>query len=131
MNKDKIDKALREFTNALPEAPAWVILIKRDGELLSKVGEFSHIYRTRLDDNEVTQLTHQLGLYQQDTLDSLQHGNLQYGIHCGANGVYIIVNLIDGYWLGISYQRVGVKSFDTVIEGIFMHFQRILDAIYL
>jgi hypothetical protein len=94
---------VRDFAAALPEKPKWVILVKQDGEFVSRTGEYPYTYPKPMNDLDVAKSTHSLSLQETEALDSLSHGNLELSIKMGHAGIYFIVHMNDAYWLGVSY----------------------------
>src|SRR5271165_1640743 len=126
MADSQIADALQKFNSSLPKPAKWIVLLKRDGGFLSRVGEYMTYLPPPLKDELVAFYTHAHAMAEIEMLDGLKHGTFQYSISIGSKGIYIIVNLNDTYILGISYQWSGVRSFDETIEAILANFMELL-----
>jgi hypothetical protein len=130
VNKAKIDQALQDLANRLPEAPKWMILVRRNGEFVSRIGEFINLPTgTQLEDNWAATLTHTHAMHEIHMLDGTQHGTFQHSISVGSDGIYFIVHLNDAYVLGVSYQWIGVQSIDAIVEEVTTNFYPVLEAL--
>ena len=122
MDKERVNQALEIFRSSLPTPPVWVMLIRtRDGRALGRAGEFRDIYPThpQLEDDFVASLTHAHAEHEYETLQKLEHGNFQFSVNVGGNGLHIVINLVDAYVLAISYLRVGIQgSLDSLLDRI-------------
>ena len=55
MDIDKVNQALTKFGDLLSEKPVWMLLIRRDGEVITQVGTYEHLFHseTMLEDGMV------------------------------------------------------------------------------
>jgi hypothetical protein len=129
MDDPTIALALQKLNSALPEPAKWMILLKRNGEVLGRIGEYLTYIPPPLKDELVASSTYAHATAEIEMLEGLKHGTFQYSISIGGDGIYFIFHLNDAYWLGISYQWVGVHSFDAVIDGVLGNFQQLLETL--
>jgi hypothetical protein len=132
MNKQMVEQALATFSSRLVENPRWIILQKRNGQLLGRIGDFDNLIDFTspcLDEEIATTHTHAHGSNEIEMLNALKHGNFQYSVSIGSAGTYFIFHLNDTYFLGISYQGVGVESIDKVLESVLANFYELLAAL--
>jgi len=130
MDKAKVDRALQTFGNQLPEAPKWIILVTRTGELVNKVGAFDNLTSPLLDDERAASLLYDHALSEIKTLDNLKHGTYQFSVSVGSEGIYFLFHLNDAYLLGISYQMTVVRSIDAIVDAVLANFFSVLEALY-
>jgi hypothetical protein len=129
MDKEIIKQALQTFCDNLAEKPVWAILIRRNGELLARVGDNAYVDPWALDYDLMARLTQSHSLHEVDFLDKTRMEDFEFSINAGRVGVYIVVNLLDAYFVGISYKNIGIRSYDAVIDSIHEHFYALLEAI--
>jgi hypothetical protein len=128
MNKSKVDEALQEFLDFLPDKPLWVAIVSRSGEFIARSGDYPHRYAQPVNDELAGQWIQAYGLQQLDILDKLSQGNLQYSLSVGSGGILFLVHLNDAYFLAMSL--VDLKSFDALVEAMQANFGGIIDALY-
>jgi hypothetical protein len=130
MDDPKIALALQKLNRALPEPAKWMILLKRDGEFLSRIGEYMTYVPPPLKDELAASYTHAHAMGEIEMLEGLKHGTFQYSISIGGDGIYFIFHLNDAYLLGISYQWIGVHSIEAVLNGVLDNSQGLLETLY-
>ena len=127
MDKSRVDQALKDFSAKLPDAPEWMIVIRVNGEFISRIGEYSYLPHMTIDDNTASLATFTHGMNLLTTLDHLRFGNLQYSLTIGSKRMFMLVHLNDAFFLGISY--IGVQSIDATIEEVLLWSRDILEAV--
>jgi hypothetical protein len=121
MDIERIKNSLNEFAFSLTDKPKWVGLMKHEGDLLIEVGQFEHLAGNTPNKEDIVRETQRAALAAQNTMFTIDYGNLQLSIHLGTESVYVIINLIDKWLVGISYHGAGegccITSFDALLEG--------------
>ncbi|MEO8613378.1 MAG: hypothetical protein ABI690_36140 [Chloroflexota bacterium] len=132
MDVKKVTQAVEKFGALLPEKPVWMLLMNREGDVITQVGKYEHLFHseTMLEDGSAAAWIQSHSTSEIDLLDHLDHGNLQYSISVGTEGVFVILHIHGDYLLGMSYHSIGVKSLDALADGIVLHFREILDALF-
>src|SRR5690349_8950658 len=114
----KLQKVLQQFAETLTDIPKWTGLMSYEGKFICSYGspdEHPH----RLPENElIAKMTHALASQEIKSLNTLNLGNLQYSIHIGGEGTYIIVGMNDAWLLGISYHGVGKGCCCTSLDRL-------------
>jgi hypothetical protein len=128
MDKAKVDQAVEQFVKALPERPEWVVIVDRSGQFVTRVGHYTWRYGMQLTDEIATTYTHKHGINQIETLDKLNHGNLQYSMSFGSDYVLFLFNLNDAFFMSLCFE--GVASFDAIIEGFRRNFGIVTEALW-
>jgi len=132
MDINKVNQALTKFGDLLSEKPVWMLLIRRNGEVITQIGKYEHLVHseTILKEGTIASWIKSHSEHEIEMLDQLDHGNLQYTITVGTQGVFVILHLHGGFLIGISYHNIGIVSLDALADSIIMHFTKIIDALY-
>jgi hypothetical protein len=128
-DKTRAQEALQNLIGLLPERPKWVVLLKRSGELVVRAGEFTNVRAPFLNENLVAVATRDQALNEIQMLEKIQQGTFQFSISIGSEGVYFVFHLNDTYLLGLSYQDVGVQSFDAIVHKVVTNFYSLLETL--
>jgi hypothetical protein len=127
MDIKTVNTALVSLKTALPQEPEWIVLIRENGELIGKVGEYPYLTHRAIDDSIVVSAIHDHETHLLNVLDRLKQGNLQYSITVGSDRTFLLVNLNDAYVLVIAF--VGVTSYDTLVDRVLLYSRDLLDAV--
>jgi hypothetical protein len=121
MDIERIKNSLNEFALSLADKPKWVGLMRHEGDFLIEVGKFERVAGNIATKDDIVRETQRAALASRKTMITINQGNLQLSIHLGTESVYVIINLIDKWLVGISYHGAGegccVTSFDALLAG--------------
>jgi hypothetical protein len=80
MSKTKVDEALENFRDALPDIPEWIVFIRHNGEFIGRVGDYPSLPHLAIDDVQAASATYSHGAHLLTVLEQLKQGNLQYSL---------------------------------------------------
>ncbi len=106
------------------------MLVKRNGEFVSRIGEFAYVTPWGLEDKSIAAAIHHHAIDEIRSLDETANGTYQYSVSVGSAGIYFLFHLNDAYLLTICYHSIGVDSLDDVIDKVLLNFHSLLEVLY-
>lgn len=134
LDPEKLEIALAQFAQNLPDIPKWVGLVDHTGQLIATFGSFDYAYPASPTSLIAGQQMHLCAERNYDALEAIEHGNFEISIHIGGEGTLFLLNMNDAFYLGVSYHGTGdgccYSSIDATEEAIRHGSQLISNAIY-
>ena len=105
----KIERALANLCEALPDRPHWAALITLDGTIIRH-------YPTLMDGDHIAVLTHSLVTQSRHLLADTKGGAFRYAICSGAEGIYFTFLLGEAHLLALSFPQV--TTVDAILRQV-------------
>lgn len=108
ISPERLQPALTEYGESLPEMPKWIGLIDHEGKFVASRGEIVPVAGNQtLPHNAIASQLSKLAKCNYQTLDALGFQNFSSSVHIGHSGTLFLVNLDDCFVLTVAYYGFG------------------------